>query len=81
MAAAMIKDGETASGPPLGSPGPRQIILAMTQTGTVVFFKRFLFNCANHFFAEWQLLHVLEVWKPFFLFFFKVFVLGPKIAN
>lgn len=51
MAAAVIKDGETASGPPPrsphGSPGPLQITLPTAQTGTVGFFfflKRVLFN-------------------------------------
>lgn len=75
MAAAMIKDGETVSGPPprslRGGPAQRQIILPMTQTGPVVFFcflffLRVLFNYAHRFFADWRLLHVLEIWKSLF---------------
>lgn len=45
MAAAMIKDGETASGPPprsrRGGSGPWKLILPVTQTRTVVLFSRF----------------------------------------
>lgn len=69
MAAAMIKDGETASGPPArslwGSSGLHQFILQTTQTGVVLgVFLTVLFDYVHRLCADWKLLHVLEVWEP-----------------
>lgn len=42
----------------------REFVLSTTQTGWVVVFK-ISFNYVRHFFVGWQLLPVLDVWKPF----------------